>query len=56
MIPLRDTIDSKGYPIVNIALIVGNVLVYLVQLGQGESLQQFIITYGLVPARYSGAI
>jgi membrane associated rhomboid family serine protease len=53
MIPLRDTIDSKGYPIVNTALIVGNVLVYLVQLGQGEALQKFIITYGLVPARYS---
>jgi membrane associated rhomboid family serine protease len=53
MIPLRDTTDSKGYPVVNIALIVGNVLVYLVQLGQGEALHRFIITYGLVPARYS---
>lgn len=53
MIPLRDTIDSKGYPIINTALIVGNLLVYLVQLGQGQALHQFIITYGLVPARYS---
>jgi membrane associated rhomboid family serine protease len=53
MIPLRDTIDSKGYPIINTALIVSNVLVFLLQLGQGEALQQFIITYGLVPARYS---
>jgi len=53
MIPLRDTIDSRGYPIINTALIIGNSLVYLVQLGQGEALQKFIITYGLVPARYS---
>jgi len=53
MIPLRDTTSSKGYPIINIALIVSNVLVFLIQLGQGEALQQFIITYGLVPVRYS---
>ena len=53
MIPLRDTIDSKTYPIINSTLIGINLLVYLVQLGQGEQLQRFIITYGLVPARYS---
>ena len=53
MIPLRDTLDSQGYPLVNTALIVSNVIVYLVQLGQGEALHRFILTYGLVPARYS---
>jgi membrane associated rhomboid family serine protease len=53
MIPLRDTIESKGYPIINTALIVANSLGYLVQLAQGDGLQRFIITYGLVPARYS---
>ena len=53
MIPLRDTVPSKGYPIINIGLIVANVLVYLVELSQGKALHQFIITYGLVPARYS---
>lgn len=53
MIPLRDTIQSKSYPVINIALITINFLVYLVQLGQGERLHQFIVTYGLVPARYS---
>ena len=53
MIPLRDTIDSKSYPIINSALIGSNLLVYLVQLAQGENLQRFIITYGLVPVRYS---
>ena len=53
MIPLRDTTRSKTYPIINTALIGINFLVYLVQLGQGDQLQRFIITYGLVPARYS---
>ena len=53
MIPIRDTIQSKNYPIVNTIIIAANVLVYLVQLTQGDRLNQFIITYGLVPARYS---
>ena len=53
MIPLRDTTQSKNYPIVNVSLIAANCLVYLLQLAQGDRLQQFIVTYGLVPARYS---
>lgn len=53
MIPLRDTIQSKNYPIVNVTLIAANCLVYLLQVAQGDRLHQFIITYGLVPARYS---
>jgi len=53
MIPIRDTIRSKNYPVVNNAIIVINVLIYLVELSKGSGLQQFISTYGLVPARYS---
>ena len=53
MIPIRDTIQSKNYPVVNSTIIAVNVLLYLVQLAQGDRLNQFIITYGLVPARYS---
>lgn len=53
MIPLRDTIQSKTYPVVNTALIAANGLVYLLQLAQGDRLHQFVVTYGLVPARYS---
>jgi len=53
MIPLRDTIQSKSYPVVNTAIIVTNVLVYLIQPAQADRLQQFVITYGLVPVRYS---
>jgi membrane associated rhomboid family serine protease len=53
MIPIRDTIPSKSYPIVNNSLIMINIAVYLVQLLQGSNLENFILTYGLVPARYS---
>ena len=53
MIPLRDTIQSKNYPVVNTTIIGINVLLFLVELGLGQRLDQFIFTYGLVPARYS---
>ncbi len=53
MIPLRDTIQSRNYPVINTALIAANGLVYLLQLAQGDMLREFILTYGLVPARYS---
>lgn len=53
MIPIRDTIQSKNYPVVNNVLIAVNVLVFLIQLAQGSGFNQFIIKYGLVPARYS---
>ena len=53
MIPLRDTIPAKNYPVVNATIIGVNLLVYLIQLGQGPEISEFIKTYGLVPARYS---
>jgi membrane associated rhomboid family serine protease len=53
MIPLRDTIPAKNYPVVNVTVIGVNLLVYLIQIGQGTGIGAFIDTYGLVPARYS---
>jgi len=53
MIPIRDTIPSRNYPIINIILIIINVIFYTVELSQGEALNRFIFTYGLVPGRYS---
>jgi membrane associated rhomboid family serine protease len=53
MIPLRDTLSSKNYPVVNTAIIGLNVLVYLIQMTLGRQAEQFIYIYGLVPARYS---
>jgi membrane associated rhomboid family serine protease len=53
MIPLRDTIRSQTYPVVNNLLIGVNVLVFLIQLSQGPNLDRFVFTYGLVPAKFS---
>ena len=53
MIPLRDTINSKNYPIVNNSLIFINVMVFIIELSQGPEFKRFIYLYGLVPARYS---
>jgi membrane associated rhomboid family serine protease len=53
MIPLRDTIRSKNYPIANTVVIVLNVLVFFIEPSGGENLRRFIFTYGLVPARYT---
>ncbi|MBW2199393.1 MAG: rhomboid family intramembrane serine protease [Deltaproteobacteria bacterium] len=53
MFPIRDTIPSKNYPIVNNTIIAINVLIYLLQLAQGEGLYRFVQIYGLIPARYT---
>lgn len=53
MIPLRDTIRSHNYPVVNNLLIGVNVLVFLIQVSQGADLNRFVFTYALVPAKFS---
>ncbi|MBW1719405.1 MAG: rhomboid family intramembrane serine protease [Deltaproteobacteria bacterium] len=53
MIPIRDTIRSETYPIINYVLIALNILAFFVEQSQGRNFNEFIFTYGLVPARYS---
>ena len=53
MIPIRDTNRSKNHPVVNNTLIGINVFLFLIQSLQGPKIDQFIFTYGLVPARYT---
>lgn len=53
MIPIRDQIQSKRYPVVTRGIIGVNILVFLYQMIQGEDIERFIYLYGLVPARYS---
>jgi membrane associated rhomboid family serine protease len=53
MFPVRDTIQSKSYPIINIIIIAVNVLSYLIEMSYGNQLDRFMLLYGLVPARYS---
>ncbi|MFO8240494.1 MAG: rhomboid family intramembrane serine protease [Dissulfuribacterales bacterium] len=53
MIPVRDTIRSETYPIINYLLITLNILVFFVEQSQGYNINEFVFTHGLVPARYS---
>jgi membrane associated rhomboid family serine protease len=53
MIPLRDVIPSRTVPFITILLIVVNVLVFLFEMSLGDSLDLFLATWALVPARFS---
>ncbi|MGB9867551.1 MAG: rhomboid family intramembrane serine protease [Bacillota bacterium] len=53
MIPLRDSIRSRRFPVVNVILIVVNVLVFLFELLlTPRELTAFVRQFGLVPAAY----
>lgn len=52
MIPLRDTIPSRSFPLMTLALIVVNVLVFLYELRLGPALARFLLVYGFVPDVY----
>lgn len=53
MIPLRDAIRSKTFPVVNVLIIGANVLAFLWQLSLGDHLREAFLLYGIVPIRYS---
>jgi len=53
MIPLYDVIPSRTVPVVTVALILLNVLVFLFELSLGSAVDLLLLTYGLVPADFS---
>jgi len=53
MIPIRDTIRTRHFPLINILLILLNVFFYGLQVSQGEAAGSFIARYALIPARYT---
>jgi membrane associated rhomboid family serine protease len=53
MIPLRDIIPSRTTPVVTIALIAINVLVFLYELALAPDVDEFTLYWGLVPAAFS---
>jgi len=53
LLPIRDTIPSRRYPVVNVLLICANVVVFLYEVSLGPRLEEFIATYGFVPAALS---
>src|SRR2546425_11185260 len=52
MIPLRDDNPTTLTPIVTVALIVLNCLVFLYQLSLGPAEERFILSYAAVPAEW----
>lgn len=51
MIPLRDNVPSRTYPLVNTLLIWANFVVFAYEISRGAILEEFISRWGLVPAR-----
>ena len=52
MIPIRDAIRSKNFPVVNFIIIGLNIIAFLWQLLQGSDLKEVFYLYGMVPLRY----
>jgi rhomboid family protein len=52
MIPLRDSIPSRSWPVVTYLLIGLNIWVFLYEVALGPDLESFIRTWGFVPADY----
>jgi membrane associated rhomboid family serine protease len=50
MIPFRDNIPTRTFPVITISIILANVFVFLYELGLGRGLERFIMQYGVVPA------
>jgi len=52
MIPLRDTVPSRSFPIVNIGLVVANVLVFLFEASlPARAQEEFLVAFSVIPAR-----
>jgi membrane associated rhomboid family serine protease len=53
VIPLRDTVRARSFPVINTLIIVANVLIFLFETSMSDqSLQRFIFAFGLIPARF----
>ncbi len=53
MLPLRDDIPSSRFPGATVALIVINVVVFLRELKLGPGLEDMMIQFAVIPARYT---
>jgi hypothetical protein len=53
MIPLRDDIPSRRFPVVTLGLIGLNVLAFFWELSLGRRLQEMLLLGGIVPVRYT---
>jgi rhomboid family protein len=54
MIPLRDNVPTRTFPLVTIGIIVVNVIVWLWEVGGGTSVETDVIHYGYYPCQIDG--
>ena len=52
MIPIKDTVPSRTYPIVTTSLIAVNSVLFLYEISLGPQLSEFISNYSVIPAKY----
>jgi len=52
MIPLKDDIPSRTFPIVNILLIIANIFFFIVEVSFGEKLTLLFNHFGVIPAKF----
>lgn len=55
MIPIRDEVKPKTFPIVNTIIIITNVALFIYQIQLGEQIRDFVFSYGLIPAIVTSA-
>src|SRR5690242_16325296 len=53
MLPLRDNIPSRNFPIVTLGIIVANFLVFAHELKLGRHLDDFVLNFAVIPVRYT---
>ncbi len=51
MIPLKDTVHARSFPIVNWMLIASNLLIFFLLATQGRFAEVYVRAFGLIPAR-----
>ncbi|MGE0452159.1 MAG: rhomboid family intramembrane serine protease [Vicinamibacteria bacterium] len=54
MIPIRDDVPSRTFPIVNLTLIALNAVFFIAELGMGPRLERFLYQAAVVPVLYTG--
>lgn len=52
MIPIRDTIVSRRYPLITRIFFIANIIVFLLQLRQGPAMEVVVYRFGVVPAHW----
>ncbi|MDB6034655.1 MAG: rhomboid family intrarane serine protease [Verrucomicrobiales bacterium] len=53
MLPLRDDIPSRTFPGMTLAIIILNVFSFFHEIRLGDELNDFVLTWSLIPARYT---